>query len=214
MASDETRVLVCDDHELLRRGTIDLIGREPDLVVVGEAANAEGSVEAARRLRPDVAVVDLRMPPGDGFEAIRRMKQDGLASRVVVLSSYETYADADRAVDAGADGYVKKEDPPEDLVRAIRTIVYGGTYLSSGASTRTMSRLRGQEVLSSREVEVLQRVMKGLSNREIGQKMSISEGTVKSLLQSAYGALGVDDRTAAVFAALELGALRTEPRLG
>lgn len=210
MKSKPTRVLVCDDHELLRLGIVTDLSGQPDFVVVGEASDGEEAVEAARRLRPDVAVVDLRMPGGGGFEAIARMKREENVARVVVLSSYETYSDTDRALESGADAYVKKEDPPEDLIRAIRKVVEGGTQLSSGAGTRAMSRVRGEELLSSREVAVLRLVMGGLSNREIGRELSVSEGTVKSLLLSAYATLGVDDRTAAVVAALELGALRIE----
>lgn len=212
MNDGRTRVLVCDDHQLFRSGITAELSRQPDMEVVGEAADAEAAVDAARRLRPDVAVVDLRMPPGDGFEAIRWMKRDASASRIVVLSSYEAYTDADRALESGADAYVKKEDPPEELVSAIRKALAGGTHLSAGAGARTMSRLRRDEVLSPREVEALRWVMSGRNNREIGREMSVSEGTVKSLLQSAFAALGVEDRTQAVVAALELGALRIEPR--
>lgn len=210
MEDTGTRVLVCDDHKLLRIGIAADLSRQPGFVVVGEAADAEEAVQAARCLRPDVAVVDLRMPRGGGFAAIRQMKEEGTTGRLVVLSSYETYSDADRAIEAGADAYVKKEDPPEELVRAIRKVVAGGTQLSSGVGSRTMSRLRGDELLSSREVEVLRSVMAGKSNREIGEELMVSEGTVKNVLLSAYGKLGVDDRTAAVVAALELGVLRIE----
>ena len=208
MEDSETRVLVCDDHELLRMGITADLTRQPDFVVVGEAADAEQAVAAARRLRPDVAVVDLRMPRGGGFPAIRQMKEEGSTGHVVVLSSYETHSDADRAIEAGADAYVKKEDPPEELVRAIRKVVAGGTQLSAGAGARLVSRLRGDDLLSSREVEVLRLVMAGKSNRQIGLDLRISEGTVKNILLSVYGKLGVDDRTAAVVAALERGILR------
>ncbi len=210
MEDRNTRILVCDDHELLRIGIATDLSRQPGFMVVGEAADAEQAVQAARRFRPDVAVVDLRMPRGGGFSAIRRMKEEGTTGHVVVLSSYETYSDADRAIEAGADAYVKKEDPPEELVKAIRKVVEGGTQLSSGAGARTMSRLRGDKTLSSREVEILRFVMAGKSNREIGQELRVSEGTVKSVLLSAYGKLGVDDRTAAVVAAVERGVLRIE----
>ena len=210
MEDRNTRILVCDDHELLRIGIVTDLSRQPGFMVVGEAADAEQAVQAAWRFRPDVAVVDLRMPQGGGFSAIRRMKEEGITGHVVVLSSYETYSDADRAIEAGADAYVKKEDPPEELVRAIRKVVEGGTQLSSGAGARTMSRLRGDKTLSSREVEILRFVMAGKSNREIGQELRVSEGTVKNVLLSAYGKLGVDDRTAAVVAAVERGALRIE----
>ena len=210
MEDADIRVLVCDDHELLRIGIVADLSRQPGFVVVGEAADAEQTVQAARRLRPDVAVVDLRMPRGGGFSAIRRMKEEATTDHVVVLSSYETYSDADRAIEAGADAYVKKEDPPEELVKAIHKVIAGGTQLSSRAGARAMSRLRDNEMLSSREVEVLRLVMAGKSNREIGQELRVSEGTVKNVLLSAYGKLGVYDRTAAVVAAVERGVLRIE----
>ncbi len=202
------RVLVVDDHPVVRAGILGLLAGEPDLDVVGEAGDGEQACGAAARLRPDVVLMDLRMPVLDGAAATARILQEVPQARVVVLTTYETDADILRAVEAGATGYLLKDTPRDDLVAAVRAVAAGETVLGPSVARRLVQRVRGAgERLTPRELEVLRAVARGLSNAQIGAELFIGEATVKTHLLRIFAKLGVDDRTRAVTVALELGLL-------
>jgi DNA-binding NarL/FixJ family response regulator len=202
-------VLIADDHPVVREGLRGMLAAEPGIRVVGEAASGDEAVVMALRHRPDVVLMDLRMPGGDGVEATAGIMTAVPEARVVVLTTYETDADIVRAVEAGAAGYLLKDTPRRDLVSAIRAAARGETVLGPTVATRLVSQLRrpATEPLSARETEVLSLVARGQTNAEIGRALYISEATVKTHLLRAFGKLGVSDRTAAVTTAIQLGML-------
>ncbi|WP_428964737.1 response regulator [Micromonospora fluostatini] len=204
-------VLLVDDHALVRAGVAGLLAGEPDITVVGEAASGHEAVTAARALRPDVVLMDLRLPGLDGATATERVLAESPATRVVVLTTYETDADILRAVEAGAAGYLLKDVSRADLVAAVRTAARGDTVLAPSVATRLLRQVRQpaptRETLSPREVEVLRLVAQGRSNPEIGRELHIGEATVKTHLMRTFAKLGVSDRTAAVTTAMAAGLL-------
>lgn len=204
------RILIVDDHPVVREGLAGMLAGQPDFEVVGEAVQGADGVERAAALRPDVVLMDLRMPEMDGVAAIRALRGRQNPARVLVLTTYDSDADIVAAIEAGATGYVLKDAPREELFRAIRAAARGETVLAPAVASRLLGRMRApaEEQLSTREVEVLEFVREGCSNREIGQRLHISEATVKTHLIHIYGKLGVSDRTSAVMAALERGILR------
>jgi DNA-binding NarL/FixJ family response regulator len=208
-APDQVTVLIADDHPVVREGLRGMLAAEPGITVVGEAGSGDEAVTMARLHRPDVVLMDLRMPGGDGVLATAGILATAPATRVVVLTTYETDADIVRAVEAGATGYLLKDTPRSDLVSAIRAAARGETVLGPTVAGRLVSRLRrpATEPLSARETEVLMLVARGQTNAEIGRALYISEATVKTHLLRAFGKLGVSDRTAAVTRAIELGML-------
>lgn len=202
------RVLIVDDHPVVRAGLRGMLGGEPDLDVVGEGASGDEAVAQVRALSPDVVLLDLRMPGSDGVSATRRIVADG-TSRVLILTTYDTDSDILRAVEAGATGYLLKDTPSRDLAAAIRAAARGETVLAPPVAARLVTRMRGpaQERLTPRELQVLAAVSRGLTNADIGGALSIGESTVKTHLLRIFGKLGVDDRTAAVTVALGRGIL-------
>ena len=202
------RVLVVDDHPVVRAGIVGLLAGEPDLDVVGEAGDGEQACAAAAELAPDVVLMDLRMPVLDGAAATARILAAVPAARVVVLTTYETDADILRAVEAGATGYLLKDTPRDDLVAAVRAVAGGETVLSPSVARRLVRGVRtAGERLTQRELDVLRGVARGGSNAQIGAELFISEATVKTHLLRIFTKLGVDDRTRAVTVALERGIL-------
>jgi DNA-binding NarL/FixJ family response regulator len=208
------RILLADDHPVVRTGLRGMLAAEPDLDVVGEAGSGAEAAAQYLALRPDVILMDLRMPDGDGVEAIGRILAGGAGSgagmpRIIVLTTYDTDADILRAVEAGAAGYLLKDAPTADLVRAIRAAARGETVLAPVVARRLVSRVRGPrpEALSARETEVLALVSRGLTNAQIGRALYVSEATIKTHLMRACSKLGVTGRTAAVTKAMETGAL-------
>jgi DNA-binding NarL/FixJ family response regulator len=202
-------VLLADDHPVVREGLRGMLAAEPGIDVVGEAASGDEAVAVTRALRPDVILMDLRMPRGDGVSAITRIRADLPEARIIVLTTYDTDADILRAVEAGATGYLLKDTPRAELARAIRAAARGETVLAPAVAGRLMTRVRGPqpEALSAAQVQVLALVARGLTNAEIGRRMFISEATVKTHLLRACTKLGVSGRTAAVTKAIETGAL-------
>jgi DNA-binding NarL/FixJ family response regulator len=202
-------VLIADDHPVVREGLRGMLAADPAITVVGEAGSGDEAVAMARMHRPDVVLMDLRMPGGDGVQATTGILATAPGTRVVVLTTYETDADIVRAVEAGAAGYLLKDTPRQDLVAAIRAAARGETVLGPTVAGRLVSQLRrpATEPLSAREAEVLALVARGSTNAEIGRALYISEATVKTHLLRAFGKLGVSDRTAAVTTAIELGML-------
>ena len=202
------RVVLADDHPVVREGLRGMLTAEPDIEVVGEAASGPEAVVLAERLRPDVVLMDLRMPGGDGVEATRRLA----GTTVVVLTTYDSDADILRAVEAGAAGYLLKDTPRAVLADRVRAAARGETVLAPTVAGRLLGRIRGEpgsraERLSARETQVLALVARGLTNAEIGRELYLSEATVKTHLLRASAKLGVSGRTAAVTRAIETGAL-------
>ncbi|MEV6980815.1 response regulator transcription factor [Sphaerisporangium sp. NPDC051017] len=203
------RVLIVDDHPVVREGLRGMLEADPGIGVAGEAGSGEEAVARARELTPDVILMDLRMPGGDGVSAIAGILADRPESRVIVLTTYETDQDIVRAVEAGAAGYLLKDTARADLIAAVFGAARGETVLSPSVATRLVTRMRAPvaESLSKRETEVLALVARGLTNGEIGRSLFISEATVKTHLLRIFGKLGVSDRTAAVTTALSRGLL-------
>lgn len=203
------RVLVVDDHPVVRSGLVGLLDVEDDLEVVGEAGDGLEAVARVRSLEPDVVLMDLRMPHLDGAGATGEILASHPAVRVLVLTTYDTDADIVRAVEAGATGYLLKDTPRAQLVEAVRSAARGETVLAPTVAARLVSRMRSPaaDPLTPREVEVLAAVARGLSNAEIGRELFIGEATVKTHLLRAFAKLGVDDRTRAVTVAMERGIL-------
>ena len=214
------RVLVADDHPVVRAGLRALLSAEPGLAVVAEAGSGEETVLMARQHQPDVVLMDLRMPGAGGLAAIRQLSADQPGVRVVVLTTYDSDADILPAVEAGAAGYLLKDTPRDTLVGAIFAAARGETVLAPSVAGRLVNRLRAappeapsaRETLSARETEVLMLAGHGLTNAQIGRELFVSEATVKTHLLRAYAKLGVSGRTAAVTRAMELGVLPSPGR--
>ncbi|MCM4085073.1 response regulator [Paractinoplanes hotanensis] len=202
-------VLLVDDHPVIRAGIRAMLHDVTDLHVVGEAETGDGAVAAARELTPDVVLMDLRMPGGDGVTATAAIRAELPGTRVVILTTYETDGDILRAVEAGAAGYLLKDTSPAELADAVRAAARGETVLSPSVTARLVDRLRPgrPETLSRREVDVLRLVAAGHTNAEIGRALFITEATVKTYVVRIFTKLGVSDRTAAVMAAVQAGVL-------
>jgi len=203
------RVVVADDHPVVRSGIVALLDLEPDLEVVGEAGDGEQAVALAEELRPDLVLMDLRMPGTDGTAATARIVAGLPGVHVLVLTTYETDTDILRAVEAGATGYLLKDTPRDQLVAGVRAAAHGESALSPSVARRLVQQVRGDrgERLTPREQQVLGGVARGLSNAAIGRELFITEATVKTHLLRAFAKLGVDDRTRAVTVAMERGIL-------
>jgi DNA-binding NarL/FixJ family response regulator len=203
------RLLLVDDHPVVREGLRGMLVGEADLEVVGEAGDGEEAVRAAVALKPDVVLMDLRMPGTDGVEATRRIAALEPAPAVLVLTTYDTDHDILRAVEAGATGYLLKDTPRAELVRALRAAAGGATVLAPVVAAKLLGRSKApaNAELTTRELEVLALVRDGKTNAEVGQALFIGEATVKTHLLHAFAKLGVDDRTAAVTTAIARGLL-------
>jgi DNA-binding NarL/FixJ family response regulator len=203
------RVLLVDDHPVVRAGLRGMLAVEPDIEVAGEAGSGPEAVAAVQAGQYQVVLMDLRMPGGDGVAATQQIVATSAGPRVLVLTTYESDADILRAVEAGATGYLLKDASPAELASAIRAAARGETVLAPSVAGRLVSHVRRpqRESLSARETEVLARVARGATNVEIGRELFISEATVKTHLLRAFGKLGVSDRTAAVTTAIERGIL-------
>ncbi|RSN45930.1 DNA-binding response regulator [Amycolatopsis sp. WAC 04197] len=210
MTEPPIRLLLADDHPIVRAGLRALLETEPGLVVSAEAATAEEAVARAAEGDIDVVLMDLRFGPGmTGAEATAVITARPGAPRVLIVTTYDTDADTLPAIEAGATGYLLKDAPPEDLVAAVRTAAAGRTTLAPTVADRLMNRMRmPTAALTLREIEVLVLVADGLSNRAIAERLHLTEGTVKSHLARSYTKLGVDSRTAAVATATDLGLIR------
>ena len=208
--SDTIRVVIADDHPVVRIGLRGMLETQNDIDVVGEAENGKQAVSLVGRLEPDVVLMDLQMPELDGVSATEQITDRFRTVQVLVLTTYDTDADITRAIGAGAIGYLLKDAPRENLFDAIRAASRGESVLTPSVASRVMERIRSPDVemLSRREIEVLTEVADGKSNKETSQMLFISEATVKTHLIHIFSKLGVNDRTAAVTVALERGILR------
>ncbi|NBH09825.1 response regulator transcription factor [Amycolatopsis sp. SID8362] len=207
---NEIRLLLADDHPVVRAGLRAVLETEPGLLVVAEAATAEAAVARAADGDVDVVLMDLRFGTGmTGAEATAAITARPGAPRVLIVTTYDTDADILPAIQAGATGYLLKDALPEDLAAAVRTAAAGRTTLAPAVADRLLDRMRRPDVaVTRREIEVLALVADGLSNRAIAERLHLTEGTVKSHLARCYTKLGVDSRTAAVAAATDLGLIR------
>ncbi|MFI7383990.1 response regulator [Streptomyces sp. NPDC049813] len=203
------RIVVVDDHTVMRAGVVALLAPEPGIEVVGEADDGRAGVALVEELRPDVALLDLRMPVLDGVEATRRIVAGPAGTRVLILTTYDTDTDIEHAVEAGAIGYLLKDTSREQLVDAIRSAARGETVLAPRVAQKLVAKMRrpAQAALTAREVDVLQAVSDGLSNADIGRRLVIGEATVKTHLLRVFAKLDVSDRTRAVVVAMERGLL-------
>lgn len=208
--SSPIRLLLADDHPVVRRGLRAVLDTEPDLTVVAEAATAEQAVALAATEEIDVVLMDLQFGPGmHGAQATAAITARPDAPRVLVLTTYDTDADILAAIEAGAIGYMLKDAPPDELAAAVRTAAAGRSVLAPTVAHRLVTRMRTPTTaLSRRETEVLQLVADGLPNQQISNRLHLSQATVKSHLVHIYAKLGVDSRTAAVAAATDQGLIR------
>ncbi|MET7442940.1 response regulator [Streptomyces sp. NPDC004082] len=204
--SRRVRVLLCDDHAVVRAGLLALLDNAPGIEVAGEAGTGEEALALSAKLRPDVVLMDLQLGDGiDGVETTRRLTTgDGGGPHVLVLTTYDTDADITRAIEAGATGYLLKAERPEELFAAVHAAAQGRTTLSAPVASRVMANLRSpRPTLTDRERDILTQLAQGLGNREIARALFISEATVKTHLGRIYDKLGVDTRAGAVAVAKE-----------
>lgn len=202
-------VLIVDDHPVVRDGLRGMFTADPRFEVLGEAGDGAEAIAAVERLRPDVVLMDLRMPRTDGVTAIKELARRGVPSRVLVLTTYDTDSDVLPAIEAGATGYLLKDAPRDELFRAVEAAARGQAVLSPAVATRLMGQMRqpASEPLSQRELEVLELIARGSTNRDAARQLFISEATVKTHLLHVYAKLGVNDRAAAVATAFSRGYL-------
>lgn len=212
MTERRVRILVCDDHPVVRTGLKGMIGSQPDLEVVAEAADGTEPVALANRFRPDVVLMDLRMPGMDGVAAMESIKAQHPDTRILILTTYDTDADILRALGHGATGFLLKDEREDRLFDAISEAARGRSALAPGVASRLVERLRDdtESHVSEREIEILRLVAQGRSNREIARELHISDSTVKAHMLHIFDKLDVTDRTAAVTTALRRGIIRLD----
>ncbi|PVX30564.1 response regulator [Sphingomonas pokkalii] len=204
MTSPPIRVLVVDDHVLLRQGIAGILAPEPDIELVAEATNGAEAVETFVRMRPDVTLMDLQMPVLAGIEAIQRIRSGAPHARIIVLTTYPGDVQAVKALKAGASGYLLKSSLIDELLRAIRAVHGGRRYIPADVA-QEIALHAAEEPLSAREVDILALVAAGKANKVVAHELSVSEQTVKAHLRTIFQKLGVNDRTQAVTTALRRG---------
>jgi two-component system, NarL family, response regulator LiaR len=209
------RVVIADDHAVVRKGIRELLSDEADIEVVGEARDGREAVALAVRLRPDVVIMDIAMPELNGVEATRELRANAPDVRVLALTAYDDDPYVYGLLDAGATGYVLKTAEGRDVVRAVRTVAAGQPTLDPAITPRLIARLTQPtavgDALTDREIEVLRLAARGLTNKQIGGELAISSRTVQNHLASVYAKLGVASRTEAVTVALQRAIIRLEP---
>lgn len=203
-ARSPIRILIADDHFVVRMGLSTLINTQEDMTVVAEAANGKQAAEMFRAHRPDVTLMDLRMPEMNGVEAIVAIRAEDPDARIIVLTTYDGDEDIFRAFQAGARAYLLKDMHHDELLGALRAVHQGQRFIPPAIANRLAERIPRSE-LTSRELEVLKLIVKGMSNREIAATLFITEGTVKIHVNNLLGKLGVSDRTKAATTALKRG---------
>ena len=204
---ERIRILIADDHSVVREGLVSLVKRKSDMVVVAEASNGREAVQLWKEHRPDVTLLDLRMPELNGVGAIKEIRELDGNAQIVVLTTYDGDEDIYRAIKAGAKAYLLKDTARDALVETVRRVHAGETYLPPQLAAKLAERVSG-EALSPREIDVLQRMAVGKSNKEIGAELFISEGTVKTHIKSIFSKLDVVSRTEAVATATRRGLIQ------
>ncbi|MFF9625629.1 response regulator [Streptomyces griseosporeus] len=209
MSTGPLRVVVVDDHTVMRAGVVALLADETSIEIVGEAGDGRAALDLVERYDPDVALVDLRMPVLDGVATTTEIVGRYPRTRVLILTTYDTDAEIERGVEAGAIGYLLKDTTREQLVDAVHAAARGETVLAPRVAAKLVARMRrpAQEPLTERETDVLAAVADGLTNAEIGRRLVIAEATVKTHLLRLFAKLDVNDRTRAVVVAMERGLL-------
>jgi len=212
---DTIRILIVDDHTVVRDGLSAMLGREDDFEVVGEAQNGLEGVEKAVLLKPDVVLMDLRMPEIDGVEAMRRIREQQPEINFLVLTTFDTDEYIYDAIEAGAKGFLLKDASREELFKAVRAVSRGDSLIDPSVAARVLNRFAQlsresapQELLSEREREVLDLLAKGSANKEIAASLSLSESTIKTHVANIFQKLEVNDRTSAVTQALQRGIIK------
>ncbi len=203
------RVLVADDHFIVRIGLMSVVNTEPDMRVVGEAADGAQAVEIFWKTNPDLVLMDLRMPIKDGIEATKEIRSKQPDARILMLTTFDGDTDIHRAIQAGAQGYILKNSTGDKLIPAVRAVAAGEKWIPKEIASRLASRKLFED-LTPRELEVLQQMAKGLANKEIGDILDISGHTVKDHLKNILGKLRVADRTEAVTVALQRGIIQLQ----
>ncbi|HWT01812.1 MAG TPA: response regulator transcription factor [Pyrinomonadaceae bacterium] len=204
MSDNQIRVMVVDDQAVVRQGIVALINTVADMTVVAEGTNGQEAIELFRSHRPDVTLMDLRMPSVGGVEAITRIRREFPNARVIVLTTFDGDEDIYRSLQAGAQGYLLKDMFFDELEEAVRKVHGGARRIPTVVAERLAERMTGSD-LTGRELEVLEQIVRGKSNKEIGSLLNISEATVKSHINNILGKLGVSDRTQAATTALQRG---------
>ncbi len=207
--NDTIRILLADDHPPLRAGLASILNAQSGMHVVAEAGSGRETLEKSAAQQPDLLIVDLRMPDGDGIETIRALRQANPAVKVLVLTTYDNEEDIFKALEAGARGYILKDTTSDEIIRAVREIHAGGRFLPPAIASRLADRMI-RPSLTPRELDVLRLVSRGRSNKEIASAMFITEETVKSHMKGLFHKLDVHDRAEAVSTALQRGLLRLE----
>lgn len=202
--STKIKVLIADDHPALRAGLATVVNGQPDMVAIGEVTNGVEAVQQCRALHPHVVLMDLRMPGGGGLEAIAEIVASGLSTRIIILTTYDLDEDIHRAFRAGAHAFLTKDSTMEEITDTIRRVHQGETILHPGIDLQGGKRPKGDEI-TPRELEVLQLLVKGHSNKEIASRLSISEDTVKTHVRVLFHKIGVNTRTEAAFEAVRSG---------
>ena len=215
MTADTIRILIADDHPIVRQGLATVLDQEADLKVVGQASNGVEAISEATRLHPDVILMDLQMPEMDGVEAIQQIKQEDPDVGIIILTTYDTDENIFRGVEAGARAYLLKDSPPQEVLKAIRAVRQGESLIQPSVASRLLDRFTQlsrasatEGGLSSREIEVLQLTAKGIVNKEIAAQLLIGESTVKTHLIHIFNKLGVKGRVEAVAEATRRGIIK------
>ena len=215
---DTINILIVDDHEVVRDGISVMLGRQPDFTVIGEAHNGLAAVEKANELRPDLILMDLRMPEMTGVEAVRHIRDQNADVKFIVLTTYDSDEYIFDAIEAGAKGYLLKDASREELFQAVRAVHRGESLIEPGVASRVLDRLAQlsrqshqpsvSDILSDRETEVLQQMATVAANKTIASKLSISESTVKTHIANIFQKLEVNQRTEAVTKAMSMGIIK------
>lgn len=203
------RVLVIDDHPVVRAGLTSMLGTQSELQVIGAASSGEEALDIIQRDRPDVVLLDLRMPGINGIDMLLTAKKRGFPVSAIILTSYETDEDIYRSVQAGAQGYLLKDTPLKEMLEAIRTVKSGKRYIPSPIAQRLADRMMRTE-LTARELEILKMLAKGPTNKQIGHALGISDYTVRNHVNSIIEKLEVSDRTEAATTAIQRGIITVD----
>ena len=213
--SESIKIVIVDDHPIVRQGLATVLSQEDDMEVIGQAGNGLEAVDLARKLHPDIILMDLQMPEMDGVEAIKKIKLDTSDIGIIILTTYDTDDYIFRGIEAGARGYLLKDSPPEEVIKAIHTVHKGESMIQPRVASRLLDRFSQlshdsvpEDVLSSREVQVLQLIAKSSANKEIASALFIGESTVKTHIIHIFNKLGVKGRTEAVAEAAKRGIIQ------